>query len=219
MTTQRTFKRLVRARMQKTGQSYTAARAALLAAHEPKPTDGAALAVSETVIRERTGRGWEEWFDLLDGWGAPQRPAKEIRRWLADEHGVESWGAQAVAIGFERARGLRAIGQHPDGFAITATKTVGVTVDRLYDAFVDAALRERWLPGADLRQRTATKPRSARFDWADGATRVVVTFADKGGAKSSLALAHRRIADAEEAERLKRFWRDRVATLKEVLER
>ena len=218
MTTQRTFKRLVRARMQKTGQSYTAARAALLAAHEPKATDGAALAVSDAVIRERTGRGWEEWFDLLDGWDATQRPAKEIRRWLADEHGVESWGSQAVAIGFERARGLRAIGEHADGFAITATKTVGVTVDRLYDAFVEAALRERWLPGADLRERTATKPRSARFDWADGATRVVVTFADKGGAKSTLALAHQRIADAEEAERLKAFWRDRVATLKDVLE-
>lgn len=219
MTMQKSFKRLVRARMQKTGQSYTAARAALLAADEPKATDGPALAVSDAVIRERTGRGWEEWFDLLDDWGAAQRPAKKTRRWLVEEHGVESWGSQAVAIGFERARGLRAIGEHADGFTITATRTVAVPVDRLYDAFVDGALRERWLPAAQLRERTATKPRSARFDWGDDGTRIVVTFVGKGEGKSLLALGHEKIADAEEAERLKVFWRERISTLKDVLER
>ena len=219
MTVQKSFKRLVRARMQKTGQSYTAARASLLAAEQPKATDGPALAVSDEVIRERTGRGWEQWFALLDEWGATQRPAREIRRWLAEQHGVESWGSQAVAIGFERARGLRAIGEHEDGFAVTATKTVAVPVERLYDAFVDADLRARWLPDGELRERTATKPRSARFDWGNSTTRVVVTFVDKGAQKSTLALGHERIADAAEAERLKSFWRDRVGALKEVLER
>ena len=35
MTTQKSFKRLVRTRMEKTGESYTAARAMLLDAREP----------------------------------------------------------------------------------------------------------------------------------------------------------------------------------------
>lgn len=218
MTTQRSFKRLVRARMQKTGQSYTAARATLLAADDPQPTDGPALVVSDAVIRERTGRGWEEWFELLDGWGAAQRPAKQTRRWLVEEHGLESWGSQAVAIGFERARRLRAIGEHADGFTITATKTVAVPVEELYDAFTDDALRERWLPGAQLRERTATRPRSARFDWADDGTRVVVTFVAKEERKGMVALSHERIAGAEEAERLKVFWRERIGVLKAALE-
>ena len=39
---------------------------------------------------------------------------------------------------YERARGLRAPGEHADGFAVTASKTVGVPVERLFDAFVDA---------------------------------------------------------------------------------
>jgi hypothetical protein len=108
-----------------------------------------------------------------------------------------------VTVSYERARGRRAVGEHPDGFAITAQKTVAVPVDRLYDAFVDESLRERWLPGGRLRERTATKPRSARFDWGDGETRVVVGFTAKGDA---------------EAERMKAFWRERVAALKEVLE-
>ena len=130
-----------------------------------------------------------------------------------------AWGAQAVAGSYERVRGLRAVGEHPDGFTITASKTVAVPVDRLYEAFVDESRRARWLPDAELRERTRIEPRSARFDWGDGDTRVNVFFTAKGEEKSAAALQHVRLADAREAERMKAFWRDRVATMKEVLER
>jgi hypothetical protein len=217
MTTQRSFKRLVRARMEKTGESYTTARARLLAGDEPQRIS---LATSDETIRERTGRGWEEWFDLLDEWGAADKTHREIARWLAGQQGIHplAWNAQAIAGSYERSRRGRQVGQHEDGFTVTATKTVAVPVERLYDAFVDASLRERWLPGGDLRERTATRPRSARFDWGDDGSRVHVAFAAKGDAKSTAALSHARLADGEEAERMKAYWRERVAGLKEVLE-
>jgi hypothetical protein len=218
MTTQKSFKRLVRARMAKTGESYTSARRSLLAAEETKANDAPALTVSDEVIRRRTGRGWEEWFDLLDEWGAIARPHAEIARWLASEHGIDGWSSQSVTVSYERARGLRAVGEHADGFAVTASKTVAVPVERLYDAFVEESQRERWLPDGNLRERTATRPKSARFDWGDGDTRVIVGFEAKGDAKSLVALEHARLADATEAERMKAFWRERVAVLKEVLE-
>jgi uncharacterized protein YndB with AHSA1/START domain len=221
MTRHRSFKRLVRARMEKTGESYTAARARLLAAEEPTEVAEPTLATSDDAIRDRTGRGWEEWFDLLDDWGAAERPHREVARWVAEQQGVDplAWGAQAVTFSYERTRGLRAAGEHADGFAITATKTVAVPVDRLYDAFVDEALRAKWLPEDELRVRTATKPKSARFDWGEGDTRVNVTFIAKGDAKSTAALQHARLPDAQEAERMKAFWRNGVAALKDVLER
>jgi hypothetical protein len=218
MTRHRSFKRLVRARMEKTGESYTAARASLLAAESSSPTEGPALSVSEEVIRERTGRGWEEWFDLLDGIGAPDRPRSELLEWARSEHGLDGWSAQAVTINYERARGLRAVGEHDNGFTVTASKTVAAPVERLYEAFVDESLRASWLPDGRLSERTATRPRSARFDWGDGATRVNVAFVDKGGSRSTAALSHERLPDAEEAERMKAYWRERVATLKELLE-
>jgi hypothetical protein len=219
MTRQKSFKRLVRARMEKTGESYTAARGTLLAAEEPKATEGPTLSMSDEAIRRRTGRGWEEWFDLLDEWGAAEQPHREIARWVADEQGIEGWDAQAVTVNYERARKLRAVGEHADGFTVTASKTVGASVERLYEAFVDESLRRRWLPDGELRERTAAKPKSARFNWGDGGTRVVVWFTAKGEAKSVVALQHERLADAKEADRMKAFWRDRVAVLKEVLER
>jgi hypothetical protein len=216
MTRQKSFKRIVRARMEKTGESYTAARKSLLAAEGPKAT---ALTVSDAIIRSRTGRGWEEWFDLLDDWGAVERPHREIARWLASEHGIDGWSAQSVTVSYERARALRAVGERADGFSVTAQKTVAVPVDRLYQAFVDESLRKRWLPDGELRERTATKPKSARFDWGDGETRVIVGFTAKGEAKSIAALEHERLPDAEAAERMKAFWRKRVGALKEMLER
>jgi uncharacterized protein YndB with AHSA1/START domain len=204
--------------MEKTGESYTAARAMLLAAEEPKATEGPALTMSDDAIRGRTGRGWEEWFDLLDEWGAVERPHSDIVSWLAERYQLTGWGVQAVSITYERARNLRAVGEGPNGFTVTASKTVAVPVERLFEAFVDESVRGRWLPGGELRERTATRPRSVRFDWNGGETRVNVALVDKGEAKSSVALSHERLPDAAEAERMKAFWRDRVAALKEVLE-
>jgi pimeloyl-ACP methyl ester carboxylesterase len=218
MTRQNSFKRLVRTRMEKTGESYTAARATLLAAEEAKAAEAPELMMSDEAIRRRSGRGWEEWFDLLDEWGAAERPHREIARWLREEQGVDGWGAQSVTVSYERARGLRAVGERPEGFSVTAQKTVAVPVGRLYEAFVDPSLRKRWLSDGELRERTATKPKSARFDWGDGETRVIVDFTAKGEAKSTVALEHERLADAEEAKRMKAFWRERMTALASQLD-
>ena len=198
MTEHKSFKRLVRARMAKTGESYTAARVMLLRAVESEGTNGVRLATSDEQIRRRTGRGWEEWFAMLDAWGAAERTHRDIARWVAEQQGVEplAWNAQAIAGSYELARGLRAVGEKEDGFAITASKTVGVEVQRLFDAFLEVPLRERWLPDGELSERTATKPKSARFDWGDGRTRINVTFLVKEASKSTVALEHRRLADA-----------------------
>src|SRR5690349_4349115 len=127
MTVNRSFKRLVRARMEKTGESYAAARAVLLAATEPTPgAPHPPLVTSDDTIRRRTGRGWEEWFDLLDDWGAAQRTHRETARWVAEQLGIGPlvWEAQAVTHSYERVRGLREVGEHADGFAVTAQKTI-----------------------------------------------------------------------------------------------
>ena len=218
MTRQRSFKRLVRSRMEKTGESYTAARATLLTADEAKATEGPVLTVSEEAIRSRTGRGWEQWFDLIDDAPASDLTHAEIARWLANEQGVDGWGAQAITVSYERARRGRAVGERSDGFVITASKTVAVPVERLFDAFVDESTRDRWLPDGELRERTSTRPKSARFDWDDGETRVNVGFLAKGDDRSTVDLEHARLPDGEQAERMKAYWRERVTALKSQLE-
>ncbi|HTX07277.1 MAG TPA: hypothetical protein VME22_01635 [Solirubrobacteraceae bacterium] len=221
MTEHKSFKRLVRARMEKTGESYTAARAMLLAAEEPASSTLPRLKTSDVKIRQRTGRGWEEWFAMLDDWGAAERPHREIARWLAEQQGAVplAWNVQAIVGGYELTRGLREVGEKDDGFVVTASRTVAVPAERLYDAFVDPSVREHWLPDAQLSGRTATRPRSARFDFSDGTTRLHATFLVRDERKSTVALEHRRLANADEAARLRVYWRERLTALKELLER
>lgn len=221
MTREKSFKRLVRARMAKTGESYTTARRVLLAATTPPArSEPPVLATSDAEIRRRTGRGWEEWFDLLDQWHADELAHREIARGVADELGIQPlvWEAQAVTVSYERARGLRVVGQRADGFAVTASRTVAVPVDRLFESFADESQRRRWLPDGRLSERTATKPRSLRFDWADGPSRVNVVLDVKGAAKTTVTVEHVRLPDAGEGDRMKAYWRARLTSLEAQLE-
>ena len=221
MTRHRSFKRLVRARMSKTGESYTAARATLLAGQDSgRSGPTTPLATSDESIRDRTGRGWEEWFDALDEWGAANRSHRDIARWVAEQLGIEplAWAAQAISYSYERARGMRVVGQRTDGFTVTVSRTVAVPVEQLYEAFADESQRAQWLPDGRLHERTATKPGSARFDWGDGGSRVNLVFVAKDEKKSTAALEHVRLSGAAEAEQMKAFWRARLSGLKSRLE-
>lgn len=206
MTSQKSFKQRVRTRMDKTGESYTAARAQLLP-REQEPDVGP------------TRRPYREWFAELDEWGAIDRSHKEIAAWLMNEQGVAGWWAQNITVEYERARGLREVGQGRDGFfRVNASKTVAVPVEELYAAVVDAVRRDEWLPGVVLRERTATPHRTARFDWGEGSTRVIFGFEVKGDGKSTVALSHERLPDSETAATMRAFWRERLSGLKALLE-
>jgi uncharacterized protein YndB with AHSA1/START domain len=174
--------------------------------------------VSDAAIRERTGRGWDAWFALLDARGATGHTHTEITRWLGAEHKVDSWSMQAIAVGYEQERGLRAPGQGADGFfSASASKTVAVPVDRLYEAFTDASLRARWL-SSDLEATTTVPAKTFRAVWDGGSTRIAAGFTAKGADKAQVALLHEKLPDAAAVAKLKAFWRERFDALKTLLE-
>lgn len=231
MTTHKTFKQRVRARSAKTGESYTAARQQLvdradrrsappIASSDPMTSspDPAVLPTPDEGVRQATGRGWDDWFALLDAWPATGRGHTEIARWLVNEHGVGGWWAQSLTVGYERARGMRAKHQMATGFAVTVNRTVSVPIARLRAAFVDADRRRRWLPVATMRKRPGRSDSTARFDWPEPASRVVVTFIAKDETKTQVTVQHERLPDAETAQRQKAFWRQALGALKESLE-
>ncbi len=210
MTKQRTFKRRVRTRMEKTGESYSAARRNLLPRTSVVPDDFRPP-IAEPALVDATGHGWEHWLAELDTWGALDHTHRDIAAWLREERGVAGWYAQSITVGFERARGLRAVGQRSGGIWVAdASKTVAAPVERLYAAWEELARRE------DLRLRTATAPRNARYDCGDDGSRVIVGFEAAGPAKSRIGLSHERLADAAAVAERKAYWRERLAALAEA---
>ena len=97
MPNDRDLKRLARSRMEKTGESYTAARAQLIKKSQQALSERAGM--SDTVVREKTGRTWEEWVRILDLRGARSMVHGDIARYLSEEHDVSGWWAQAVTVG------------------------------------------------------------------------------------------------------------------------
>jgi hypothetical protein len=225
MPTNKDLKRLVRGRMQKTGEAYTAARANLL---EQQPAGTAvppAIAVdyaklagrSDAVLKAKTGCTWERWVKALDHAQAYTWPHREIAKYVEAKYKVPGWWAQAVTVGYERIKGMRAIGQRRDGsFEATKSRTFAVPLVRLYRAFHDAPTRARWLPDVDLTVRATTRGKSMRFTWPDR-TPVAVGFASRGAAKSQVAVQHGKLANRAAATRMKQFWAERLDALEEVL--
>jgi hypothetical protein len=223
MTTQKLFKRRVRDRMSKTGESYAAARRHVAPGRDETEAARRRLAsakelASDEKLTEATGQDWEAWLSLLDRWGARDRKHPETVDFLITQQGVPGWWAQAITNGYERARGIRAKHQQPNGFTIYASKTVGVPIGVLFDAFVDERTRAQWLTGGSMVVRTSEAGKVARFDWGDGPTRVLVTFEEKGSSKATAHVAHERLADAGAAETAKAAWKERLAALKSYLE-
>jgi hypothetical protein len=229
------FKRLVRARMNKTGESYTAARVHILKSRRhalrapvstatvasvslrPKPDLAALAGMSDAAIKAKTGCTWERWVYALDRQGAQRLSHTEIARLVSTKYRVGPWWTQAVAVGYERIKGLRARGQQRNGtYQMTKSRTFNVPVSVLFHAWSDARLRRRWLDGTDVRVRTATASKSMRLDWPDGGI-VALGFFAKGKAKSAVALEHTKLSDRASADSLKQYWAERLDALGDVL--
>jgi hypothetical protein len=226
MTTDKDFKRLVRGRMQKTGESYTAARAKLL--RQPKQTvsrtaadesaagsiDYAKLAgMSDAALKAKTGCAWDKWVYVLDKAKAYEWPHGKIAEYVHTKYKVGPWWGQTVTVGYERIKGLRAKGQLRDGrFQASKSKTVALPLTRLYRAFSQKATRARWLPDVAPTIRSATRDKSMRMNWPDG-TSVEIGFLSKGRGKSQVAVQHGKLPDQASAVRMKEFWGERLAAL------
>lgn len=226
MPTNKDLKRLVRGRMTKTGESYTAARAQIVKGRtsSPKPPapvpvkDYAAVAgMSDAAVKAATGCTWKAWVDALDYANAHTWPHREIAEYVRKKFKVQDWWTQTVTVGYERIRGLREIGQRRGGsYEATKSRTFAVPVARLYAAFTEARPRARWLPGIALTVRKATPNRSVRITWADD-TSVEVWLTAKGAAKSHAQVAHRKLPSRESADRAKVFWNERLDALEAFL--
>lgn len=213
------LKRIIRTRMKKTGESYTAARARILSTTkttEPAidaARDAARAGMSDEKIAARTGRAWRQWVRTLDADGAGAMPHREIAALVHTKYGIGDWWAQTVTVGYERLKGLRERGQRRDGtYEATRSRTFAVPVAALFAAWATPAKRRQWLDGIKPVVRTATAPKSMRLQWPDG-TLVAVGFFAKGAGRSSVAIGHAKLRDRASVAAAKAYWAARFDAL------
>ena len=225
MTRNKDQKRVIRKRMKKTGESYTAARAQLLS--KPKrrsapsgpdaaPAPALLAGMSDEKVAEATGRNWKEWTAVLDAENATTMRHRDVAQLVHEKYGVREWWTQMVTVGYERIKGLRDRGQRLGGaYEVSKSKTYNVPIDMLFRAWADDSIRRRWM-GVHAKVRTATAPKSIRLQWTDGAI-IAAWFTSKGPTKSAVALAHTKLASRSAADAAKKEWTVRLGALERAL--
>ena len=215
MPKQKDLKRLVRARMQKTGESYTTARLHLVKPITEKPDYAKLAGMSDEKVKAATGCTWERWVKSLDYHKAAEMSHRDLARFIHQKYKTPSWWTQMVAVGYERIRGLRERGSRRGGdWHVSKSKTINVPMATLFAAFHDAKKRAKWLD-APLKVSTSTPEKSMRARWEDG-TPVDIGFYARG-AKSQVALQHRKLATKADADRMRAYWSARLDVLASLL--
>src|SRR5262245_31249624 len=223
-------KRLVRARMAKTGEAYTTARMHVLARRAPAgngtangamatvpaaaapPNDFETLAgMRDAAIEAKTGCNWERWVFALDKLGAMSLTHTELAELVHARYSIPSWWSQAVAVGYERIRGKRSKNQVASGFAVSKSKTFALPVAQLVAAFA-LRTRSQWLDAPTGKARRSKNPHVVR--WQDGdRTFVDVYLLPKGSKKTTVNVQHTRLRSSADVDDRRALWAARLDAL------
>lgn len=175
--------------------------------------------MSDEAVKAKTGKTWAEWFAILDKAGAKKMTHQQIVKLLNTSHGVGPWWQQMVTVTYEQQSGMRDQHQKPGGYQISVSRTVGVSLAKLYKTFASEKSRANWLAEDGLIVRTATTNKSMRVTWKDGKSSLEINFYAKGDDKSQVAVQHSKLPDAKSAAKMKTYWGQALDRLRELLER
>ena len=174
--------------------------------------------IGSDAVKLKTGKTWEEWFTLLDASGCATMNHKEIVDVVKNQFHVKDWWQQMITVSYEQSRGKRLLNQRPEGFQISKSKTFGANIDKVYNAWIDKAMREKWLTDPDIIIRKATQNHSIRVTWVDGITSVDVSFQAKND-KAQIVVNHSKLPNPQKAEEMKKYWAGQLDQLADFLEK
>jgi len=175
-----------------------------------------AAGVSTDAVARRTGKTWDDWFEVLDNAGAATLDQRGIVAILAQKHGIGPWWQQMIAVGYES---LRAASEKPpavDGFQISSSCMLDAPLSRVFRLWNDTGERARWLADDRFVVRATTTDKVIRARWGKGTSHVAVSFADKAG-RTEVSVEHHQIESRGAAEQMKAYWAKKLGLLDQAL--
>ncbi|MET0232917.1 MAG: hypothetical protein ABW186_18450 [Rhodanobacteraceae bacterium] len=186
----------------------------------PPSVDASLFPCGDAALRGATGKDWAEWLTLLDASGAAARKLDHTRMWelvMQSLPDSASWWGQMVAVGYERARGIRVKHESSSGkFQATLSKTFEVPLFAAFAAWADAALRENWLDAPGLDFTKLNMGRNIRARWPDGSV-LDIRFNETGSGKCQIVVDTMKLADADAVQKAKAFWQSQFENLGQYL--
>lgn len=171
-----------------------------------------AAGVSTDAVARRTGKSWDDWFEVLDSAGAATLDQRGVIAILAQKHGIGPWWQQMIAVGYESVRGKSDKPAASDGFRINSNCTLDAPLARVFRLWNDAGERARWLADDRFVVRGTTADKSIRARWGKGTSQVAVSFSEKSG-RTEVSVEHHQIESSAAAEQMKAYWVKKLGLL------
>ena len=175
-----------------------------------------AAGVSTDAVMRRTGKSWDDWFEVLDNAGAETLDQRGVVAILAQKHGIGPWWQQMIAVGYESLRNKSDKPPAPDGFQINSSCTLDAPLPRVFRLWNDAGERARWLADDRFVVRGATADKIIRARWGKGTSHVAVSFSEKSG-RTEVSVDHHQIESRGAAEQMKAYWAKKLGLLDQAL--
>ena len=201
--------------MERTGERYGAARRVLIE-QAGRRDDGrhrvSEPEMSDEKVRAATGRGWDEWCDLIDAWPGHSDGHPAVATWVNGTHGVDGWWSQAVTNGWERITGRRLPNQMPDGtFTANKSRTVRCDHEVLRTMLLDDDLRGDLFPGHETALRSRRTSKSLRV--AIGAGIALLAIEPRRDGRVTVTVSHEQLPDSDAVEEWKFYWDEWLTAL------
>ncbi len=174
-----------------------------------------AAGVSSEAVARRTGKSWDDWFDVLESAGAATLDQRGVIAILAQKHGIGPWWQQMIAVGYESLRGKSDKPVAADGFRINSSCTLDAPLPRVFRLWNDAGERARWLADDRFVVRGTTDT-VIRARWGKGSSQVAVSFSEKSG-RTEVSVEHLQIESQGAADQMKAYWSKKLGLLDRAL--
>ncbi|HJX78002.1 hypothetical protein [Glutamicibacter sp.] len=174
----------------------------------------------EAIIKA-TGKPWEQWVEQIESAGAKELSHKPLASMIYQLMPADlenpGWWAQSVAIAYEQHIGRRVPGQASDGsFKGSVSTTLNTDLEGALQSWVGSVAEFSEFIGAQLASEPAVsgseKWRYWRAQFSDGSC-VSVNITMKGN-KASVSAGHAKLANPQDLEGWKSFWRQILATIR-----
>ncbi len=171
--------------------------------------------ITSDAVKDKTGKTWEDWCWALDRAGGRMMDSPDIAEWLQHQYRLPLWWSRTIAAGYAVERGLRQPHQKGRGYAIDRAKTISAPLMKVWSAWRNPRIRERWLPEAPFELRRMRYRKSIYLRWPDG-SRVSAVFLPKPG-RTKVVVSHRTLAEQADVDRMKDYWAGALQRLRTLL--
>ena len=179
---------------------------------------------SEQHLRKETGKGWGDWFRLLDEAAAQGIQLSEMERHLREEQALSSSWAQQVTAAYERFDQGKGIAPAPVGqaFSVRMQRTIETDPDAARTAFMDPVELSKWHTQPDDLVLKSEEPNQLFYTSTQYTPTAISTlqvdFFPKEAGRVVVTIKHRQLTSELERERCKADWTWNLDSLKAYLE-